>query len=334
MFNLLHSGFPEIIETTILPTVGEDVDLLLSSVCVTLQVLPCDGYPDISPAFYLKKPRGLDDESINVIKQAILKKLNESIGLPVVFDLIEVIREHLSESNLPSCHCVVCLYGFQDGDQFAKTDCYHYLHSYCLARHLLASKKNYQEEQDKLPAWQRKLSKPFQPFCPVCREAIFNDVEPLLKSIPPIELENAPKFELTDDLIQLQNKMAGLFLHQRHRGGIINLEEEENNVISIETEESVNEIPKTVTTGENNQTDQTVQQVYETNQPPIQQQSAQQQQQHHRSNRSSYRGGGHNRGNRHHYNRSRRVHSHNQQNASSQQGNANAQQQPCGSTPR
>lgn len=294
--------------------------------------MPSEGYPEISPAFQLKKPRGLDDEAINVIKQAILKKLNESIGLPVVFDLIEVIREHLSESNLPSCHCVVCLYGFQDGDQFAKTDCYHYLHSYCLARHLVASKKNYQEEQDKLPAWQRKMSKPFQPFCPVCREAIHNEVEPLLKSIPPIELENAPKFELTDELIHLQNKMAGLFLHQQHRGGIINLEEEDNNVISIETEDSANEIPKTVITGEN-QTDQTATQVYETTQTPIQQQTQQPAQQHHRSNRSSYRGG-HNRGNRHHYNRSRRVHSQHQQNSSTQQGNANAQQQPCGSTPR
>lgn len=290
--------------------------------------MPTEGYPEISPAFYLKKPRGLDDDAINVIKQAILKKLTESIGLPVVFDLIEVIREQLSESNLPSCHCVVCLYGFQDGDQFAKTDCYHYLHSYCLARHLVASKNNYQEEQEKLPAWQRKMSKPFQPFCPVCREAIHNEVEPLLKSIPPIELENAPKFELTDELIHLQNKMAGLFLHQQHRGGIINLGEDENNVISIETEES--EIPKTLATGEN-QTESTVTQVYETSQPQIQQQQ-QQAQQHHRSNRSSYRGG-HNRGNRHHYNRSRRVHSHNQQNSSAQ-GNANAQQQPCGSTPR
>lgn len=297
--------------------------------------MPSEGYPEISPAFQLKKPRGLDDEAINVIKKAILTKLNESIGLPVVFDLIEVIREHLTESNLPSCHCCVCLYGFQEGDQFAKTDCYHYLHSYCLARHLVASKKNYQEEQDKLPAWQRKMSKPYVQRCPVCREAIHNEVEPLLKSIPPIELENAPKFELTDELIHLQNKMAGLFLHQQHRGGIINLKEEEGNVISIETEESVDDIPKTVTTAEN-QTEQNATQVFETNQPAIQQPQTQPQQQpaqHHKSNRSSYRGG-HNRGNRHHYNRSRRVHSHHQQNSSGQQGSANAQQQPCGSTPR
>lgn len=127
-----------------------------------MQVIPIAGYPDVEPLFHLRNPRGLDDHSINDITRAVQQKLTESIGMPVVFDLIDMIREHLTESNLPSGQCVVCLYGFQDGDEFTKTECYHYLHSYCLARHLMASQRNYQEEQDKLPAWQRKLSKIFQ----------------------------------------------------------------------------------------------------------------------------------------------------------------------------
>lgn len=154
------SGLPELIETTVLPTVGEDTDR--QYVCITLQVIPTDGYPDVQPSFHLRNPRGLDDHSINAITIAVQEKLAEAIGMPVVFDLIEVIRERLTESNLPSGQCVVCLYGFQDGDEFTKTVCYHYLHSYCLARHLNASQRNYQEEQDKLPAWQRQLAKPFQ----------------------------------------------------------------------------------------------------------------------------------------------------------------------------
>jgi len=124
--------------------------------------MPVEGYPDVKPEFKLRNPRGLDDHTITMIEDSIKQKLNESIGIPVVFDLIDVIREHLTDRNLPSGQCVVCLYGFNEGDQFTKTACYHYLHSYCLARHLVASKKNYQEEQDKLPAWQRNLSKPFQ----------------------------------------------------------------------------------------------------------------------------------------------------------------------------
>lgn len=215
-----------------MPNVGEQTDQ--QYVCVTLQVIPCSQYPNVRPKFYLRNPRGLDDHSINSIKSAVEKKLDESIGQPVVFDLIDLIRELLTDSNLPTGQCVVCLYGFQDGDEFTKTICYHYLHSYCLVRHLLASKKNYQEEQEKLPAWQRKQSRQFQPVCPVCREPIDYDVEPLRKSKPPAELKNAPKFELTDELKGMQARMSNLFLHQKRRGGIIDVDAAEMNVISID----------------------------------------------------------------------------------------------------
>lgn len=228
-----------------------------------MQVIPTDRYPDTRPIFHLKNPRGLDDQMIARIQIAVEMKLDDCLGQPVVFDLIDLIREHLTNSNLPSGQCVVCLYGFQDGDEFTKTICYHYLHSYCLVRHLLASKKNYQEEQDKLPAWQRQLSKPFQvetfvffltkimcskkrfflqAFCPVCRDPINYDIEPLRKAKPPTELKNAPKFELTDELKELQARMSNLFMQQKKRGGIIDLDAAENNVISIESEEPVESV--------------------------------------------------------------------------------------------
>lgn len=113
---------------------GEEIDS--QYVCITLQVMPTIDYPDAKPNYQLRNPRGLDDNGIETIRAAIEQKLNDSIGSPVVFDLIDVIREHLTESNLPTGQCVVCLYGFQEGDAFTKTVCYHHLHSYCLARHL------------------------------------------------------------------------------------------------------------------------------------------------------------------------------------------------------
>lgn len=235
-FTSQSSDIPELIEITVLPTVGEATDQ--QYVCITLQVIPCSNYPDVPPKFHLRNPRGLDDQSINAIQLAVENKLDESVGQSVVFDLIDLIREHLTNSNLPTGQCVVCLYGFQEGDGFTKTMCYHYLHSYCLVRHLSASKKNYQEEQEKLPAWQRKQSRQFQPVCPVCREPIDYDIEPLRKSKPPAELKNAPKFELTDELKGLQVRMSNLFLHQKRRGGIIDLDAAEANVISIDTEEN------------------------------------------------------------------------------------------------
>uniref|UniRef100_A0A182Y1N9 Uncharacterized protein n=1 Tax=Anopheles stephensi TaxID=30069 RepID=A0A182Y1N9_ANOST len=228
------SGFPEMIETTVFPTVGEELES--QYVCITLQVLPTAGYPDVRPNVKLRNPRGLDDNIIGQIERAVQQKLTESIGQPVVFDLIDLIREHLTESNLPSGQCVICLYGFLEGDEFTKTVCYHYLHSHCLACHINASKRNYEEEIEKLPIWKRKEAKAFQAQCPVCREPIDVEVEPLMRCRPPTERENAPKFQVTDELKSLQAQMNRLFMHQKRRGGIIDLEAEEGNVIAIETE--------------------------------------------------------------------------------------------------
>uniref|UniRef100_A0A182LXV0 RWD domain-containing protein n=1 Tax=Anopheles culicifacies TaxID=139723 RepID=A0A182LXV0_9DIPT len=237
------SGFPEMIETTVFPTVGEELES--QYVCITLQVLPAVGYPDVRPNVKLRNPRGLDDNIIGQIERAVQQKLTESIGQPVVFDLIDIIREQLTASNLPSGQCVICLYGFLDGDEFTKTVCYHYLHSHCLACHINASKRNYEEEIEKLPIWKRKEAKPFQAQCPVCRESIDDvEVEPLMRCRPPAERENAPKFKVTDELKSLQAQMNRLFMHQKRRGGIIDLEAEEGNVIAIETESPNGEIPK------------------------------------------------------------------------------------------
>ncbi|XP_062562348.1 E3 ubiquitin-protein ligase RNF25 [Armigeres subalbatus] len=236
------SGVPEMIETTVFPTVGEELDS--QYVCITLQVLPGPGYPDVKPNIKLKNPRGLDDQIINSIEAAVRQKLDESVGQPVVFDLIDIIREHLTESNLPSGQCVICLYGFQEGDAFTKTVCYHYLHSHCLACHLNASRRNYDEELSKMPVWKQKETKPYQAQCPVCREPIEVQVEPLSKCRPPSELINAPKFRVTDELKTLQAQMSRLYLHQKSRGGIIDLDAEEGNVISIETEGANSETPK------------------------------------------------------------------------------------------
>lgn len=291
------SGYPELIETTVFPTVGEEVDS--QYVCITLQVLPVAGYPDVKPNIKLKNPRGLDDQIINCIESAVRQKLDECLGSPVVFDLIDIIREHLTESNLPTGQCVICLYGFLEGDEFTKTVCYHYLHSHCLSCHLNASKRNYDEELAKMPGWKQKEAKPYQALCPVCREPIEVEVEPLSKCRPPSELTNAPRFRLTDELKSLQAQMTRLFLHQKSRGGIIDLDAEEGNVISIQTEEPNSESPK--------RTNDLVQVVPETvTAPPVQKQNSQQ---HVDRGNNSRHGGGRNHpgGSKHFHGKGRNV---------------------------
>ncbi|XP_054738561.1 E3 ubiquitin-protein ligase RNF25 [Anastrepha obliqua] len=231
-----ESDIPEVIETTVFPQVGDEAE---QYVCVTLQVIPTADYPETSPQFKLLRPRGLDDARLEEIKRACNEKLRESLGFPVVFDLIEVVREHLTDSNLPSGQCVICLYGFSDGDEFTRTECFHYLHSYCLGRHLNALRRTYKEEYDKLPSWLQKTADPFQALCPVCREPIKDEEDSLRCAMPPSELENAPEFKLTRELRDLQQRMSALFLKQKSRGGIIDVDAETGTVISIESEEEM-----------------------------------------------------------------------------------------------
>ncbi|KAL0882957.1 hypothetical protein ABMA27_016450 [Loxostege sticticalis] len=211
---------PEIIETVVHPSTGDDVDQQF--VCVTLEVRLTPGYPDISPEVTLRNPRGLDDEVLKSIYTQIKRKLLDCLGQPVVFELIELIRENLTESNLPSGQCVICLYNFVEGDVFIKTQCYHYFHSYCLASHLIAGQKYYQEEVDKLPSWQQMQAPQYQ-TCPVCRCRVTCDVEVLKAAPPPVDSITAPPFCLTAELKALQVKMSALLARQVARGGVVGM---------------------------------------------------------------------------------------------------------------
>ncbi|CAK9820403.1 E3 ubiquitin-protein ligase RNF25 [Anthophora plagiata] len=217
-------GEPECIETVLFPSTGEDSQS--QYVCVTLIVQLPVGYPDISPTISLRNPRGLDESTVRLMQSDAEAKCKDFIGQPVMFELIELIREHLTRSNLPTDQCAICLYGFREGDEFTKTECYHYFHSHCLAAHVAAAERYYREEQEKLPQWQQDAANKFQAICPVCRESINCDVESLWSAPPPIDVEAATDFSVTAELKELQKQMAALFLRQQQRGGIIDLEAE------------------------------------------------------------------------------------------------------------
>ncbi|KAF3423180.1 hypothetical protein E2986_02937 [Frieseomelitta varia] len=236
-------GEPECIETVLFPSTGEDSQS--QYVCVTLIVQLPVGYPDISPTISLRNPRGLDENTVRLMQSDAEAKCKDFIGQPVMFELIEIlcysvilfaiikvillqqlIREHLTRSNLPTDQCAICLYGFREGDEFTKTECYHYFHSHCLAAHIAAAERYYREEQEKLPQWQQDATNKFQAICPVCRESINCDVESLWSAPPPIDVEAAIDFSVTTELRELQKQMAALFLRQQQRGGIIDLEAE------------------------------------------------------------------------------------------------------------
>lgn len=91
-------GVPYAIETVVHPSTGDDADL--QYVCVTLEVKLTEGYPDKCPDVFLRNPRGLDDCTMNLIKDQIDEKLRDCLGQPVVFELIEVSYVYLLKLTL------------------------------------------------------------------------------------------------------------------------------------------------------------------------------------------------------------------------------------------
>lgn len=67
----------------------------------------------------------------------------------------------------------------------------------------------------------------------MCREPIACDLEELETAGPPKELENAQQFEITSDLRKIQEQMRDLYIYQKNRGGIIDVDAEENKRLLI-----------------------------------------------------------------------------------------------------
>lgn len=67
----------------------------------------------------------------------------------------------------------------------------------------------------------------------MCREPISCELKELETAAPPKELDSAQKFEITSDLRKLQMQMRDLYIYQKSRGGIIDVDAEENKRLLI-----------------------------------------------------------------------------------------------------
>ncbi|KAK7077638.1 Zinc ion binding, partial [Halocaridina rubra] len=223
-----ESGVPKGVEVTVVPATAQNVEEQHVRVTLVLS-LPSD-YPDVPPSTTLRNPRGVDDYVLTKIERESKMKCEEYLGCPVIYELIEVVRENLTANNAPSCPCAICLYHFTDNDVFTKTLCFHYFHSYCLGRYIASCElEAAAEEEEQQPAWMAKEKKPI--LCPVCRDPIQKELssEELLMCLPPEEDSSVPNFSPDDpDVIVLRQRMTRLYLQQKEKGGIIDLEEEKN----------------------------------------------------------------------------------------------------------
>ncbi|XP_022673292.1 E3 ubiquitin-protein ligase RNF25-like isoform X3 [Varroa destructor] len=235
--------FVKTIKVDLKPATGEDTSA--QWVCMELWFYIPVGYPDTLPEITIKNPRGLSDQRLQQIEKDLQDNAQSNKGMMMLYHLIEVAKDHLTKDNLPACACAICLYGFDENDVFVKTACFHYFHSHCLSRYVNYQLDEIREKKEEAKKNNSPLKEPLKLVCPMCRLEIPEDIVSA-STYPELPLPSAqatdPEFTVTPELEQMRKKMARLYLQQKERGGIIDVEGEKNKFfiqISNGTEEEL-----------------------------------------------------------------------------------------------
>ncbi|XP_075034806.1 E3 ubiquitin-protein ligase RNF25 [Mixophyes fleayi] len=200
-----------VLKITLHPATGDDPET--QYVRLTLQLSLPPQYPEEPPEISVSSPRGLCDEQIQSIIGTLHTTAAEALGCPVLYQLIEKGKELLTCSNVPRGHCVICLYGFQEGDSLTKTSCFHHFHSHCLGRYAKHSRDC-------------SLIKEYIVTCPVCRENLSCDFNKLEEARPPQQPEEL--YVPDTSTVQREKDLRQVYERQLANGGIIDLEAERN----------------------------------------------------------------------------------------------------------
>ncbi|XP_029293070.1 E3 ubiquitin-protein ligase RNF25 [Cottoperca gobio] len=210
------------------PSTAEDA--VSQFVRLTLTLTLDQQYPSSSPAISIRNPRGLSDDKISSVQKCLQLEAQSCLGSPVLYQLIEKAKEILTESNIPHGNCVICLYGFKEGETFSKTSCYHYFHSHCLGRYASHSERDLRQRERELEedkTRDRAERQELTVVCPVCREPLTYDVEQLLSSPAP-QLPELDGAAIGSTFQQKWFKLQELLERQKSKGGIIDPEVESN----------------------------------------------------------------------------------------------------------
>ncbi|XP_029015842.1 E3 ubiquitin-protein ligase RNF25 [Betta splendens] len=210
------------------PSTAEDS--VSQFVRMTLTLTLDQQYPSSSPSISIHNPRGLSDDKLNSVHRCLQSEAQSCLGSPVLYQLIEKAKEILTESNIPHGNCVICLYGFKEGETFTKTSCYHYFHSHCLGRYVSHSERELRQREKELEEDKTRDRSDCQELtvvCPVCREALSYDVDQLLSSPAP-QLPEMDKAATASDFQQKWFELQKLLERQRAKGGVIDPEVESN----------------------------------------------------------------------------------------------------------
>ncbi|XP_055861417.1 uncharacterized protein LOC106068398 [Biomphalaria glabrata] len=218
-------GTVDTIEVLIHPATGHDATK--QYVCMTLVFAPGPNYPDEVPDIQIRNPRGLGEEEVASLVEAMMLKGEEVKGEVMLYTFVEMAKDSLTEGNIPRCPCVVCLEHFHEKDSFHRTTCYHYFHSGCLYKYVQHTRAQLEEEKkevmerrhlDVASSEQRNI------VCPLCRTELDESLLSVSWSSEGEEDDKDNAFVIPPEMREQQRKMAEIYERQKAKGGIIDPE--------------------------------------------------------------------------------------------------------------
>jgi E3 ubiquitin-protein ligase RNF25 len=186
-------------------------------------------YPQTPPTLNLLQSRGLADAHLANIQEGLVELCSGLVGSPMVYQIVEWVKESLTNHNRPCGQCALCLSDFTEEEvEFRKTDCYHYFHTRCLLRYIDYHQRLLAVQEREEMAGRRKGKRERVLECPICRNNIPNDSVCLRgEGEEREEEEEKIVFVPSPSLLQWQSQMAAMLERQKERGGVIDLSDKD-----------------------------------------------------------------------------------------------------------
>jgi hypothetical protein len=199
-------------------------------------------YPDIdSPKITLCRSRGLTDDQLNELNSSISTSLELNVGSCVLYECIELIRSKLTFYELPTDACAICLTLITNRNEIIKTNCHHFYHKDCLASYVKIRKTELEEKYQEAKKNGFRIDKDYRNDIedPVCRQILSKQILEELSSLSSFEKfsnDNDEHRELIESLSphirQWQERTHALFQQQKEKGGIIDLDKNQEIIFS------------------------------------------------------------------------------------------------------
>jgi hypothetical protein len=219
-----------------------DLDRDKRLLCLTFIAELPSTYPDLdSPKITLCRSRGLTDEQLNELNSLIYSCLELNFGSCVLYECIELIHSKLSSYEIPTEACAICLTLITNRNDVIKTNCHHFYHKNCLKSYVDIRKIELEEKYQEAKTNGFYIEKDFRNDIedPVCRQILSNNIIEQLSSSLLIEQTCHDKEEhrelieqLSPYIRQWQERTNALFQQQKEKGGIIDLDKNQEMIFS------------------------------------------------------------------------------------------------------